>query len=245
MKKPLEEFHLFHGNRAIVLSSGGIDSTTCVAYTVDYFGKQNVCTVSFLYGQKHSKELDCAKAIADYYGVNHYVLNISEILKYSDCPLMQNSTKDVELGSYSDQVTRNKDGMVSTYVPFRNGLMLSAAASLAFSLNPEEKTDIVIGAHADDAAGNAYADCSFDFISSMDEAINTGTYGKIGIVAPFVNSNKSQVVKCGLNLKVPYNLTWSCYLGGNKACGKCGTCIDRINAFKLNGIVDPIEYEVN
>ena len=245
MKKPLEEFHLFHGNRAIVLSSGGIDSTTCVAYTVDYFGKQNVCTVSFLYGQKHSKELDCAKAIADYYGVNHYVLNISEILKYSDCPLMQNSTKDVELGSYSDQVTRNKDGMVSTYVPFRNGLMLSAAASLAFSLNPEEKTDIVIGAHADDAAGNAYADCSFDFISSIDEAINIGTYGKIGIVAPFVNSNKSQVVKCGLNLKVPYNLTWSCYLGGNKACGKCGTCIDRINAFKLNGIVDPIEYEVN
>ena len=126
MKKPLEEFRLFHGNRAIVLSSGGIDSTTCVAYAVDYFGKQNVCTVSFLYGQKHSKELDCAKAIADYYGVNHYVLNISEILKYSDCPLMQNSTKDVELGSYSDQVTRNKDGMVSTYVPFRNGLMLSA-----------------------------------------------------------------------------------------------------------------------
>ena len=245
MKKPLEEFYLFHGNRAIVLSSGGIDSTTCVAYTVDYFGKQNVCTVSFLYGQKHSKELDCAKAIADYYGVNHYVLNISEILKYSDCPLMQNSTKDVELGSYSDQVTRNKDGMVSTYVPFRNGLMLSAAASLAFSLNPEEKTDIVIGAHADDAAGNAYADCSFDFISSIDEAINIGTYGKIGIVAPFVNSNKSQVVACGLKLKVPYNLTWSCYLGGNKACGKCGTCIDRINAFKLNGVVDPIEYEVN
>ena len=245
MKKPLEEFHLFHGNRAIVLSSGGIDSTTCVAYAVDYFGKQNVCTVSFLYGQKHSKELDCAKAIADYYGVNHYVLNISEILKYSDCPLMQNSTKDVELGSYSDQVTRNKDGMVSTYVPFRNGLMLSAAASLAFSLNPEEKTDIVIGAHADDAAGNAYADCSFDFISSIDEAINIGTYGKIGIVAPFVNSNKSQVVACGLKLNVLYNLTWSCYLGGNKSCVKCGTCIDRINAFKLNGIVDPIEYEVN
>lgn len=245
MKKPLEEFRLFHGDRAIVLSSGGIDSTTCVAYTVDYFGKQNVCTVSFLYGQKHSKELDCAKAIADYYGVNHYVLNISEILEHSDCTLMQNSTKDVELGSYSDQVTRNKDGMVSTYVPFRNGLMLSAAASLAFSLNPDGKTDIVIGAHADDAAGNAYADCSFDFISSMDEAINTGTYGKIGIVAPFVNSNKSQVVACGLKLKVPYKLTWSCYLGGNKACGKCGTCIDRINAFKLNGIVDPIEYEVN
>lgn len=245
MKKPLQEFHLFHGDHAIVLSSGGIDSTTCVAYAVDYFGRKNISTVSFLYGQKHSKELGCAKNVADYYGVNHYVLNISEILKHSDCSLMQNSTQEVELSSYSEQVTRNKDGMVSTYVPFRNGLMLSAAASLAFSLNPEDKTDIVIGAHADDAAGNAYADCSFDFISSMDEAINTGTYGKISIVAPFVNSNKSQVLACGLKLKVPYNLTWSCYLGGDKACGKCGTCIDRINAFKLNGVMDPIEYEEN
>lgn len=245
MKKPLQEFHLFHGDHAIVLSSGGIDSTTCVAYAVDYFGRKDISTVSFLYGQKHSKELECAKNVADYYGVNHYVLNISEILKHSDCSLMQNSTQEVELSSYSEQVTRNKDGMVSTYVPFRNGLMLSAAASLAFSLNPEDKTDIVIGAHADDAAGNAYADCSFDFISSMDEAINTGTYGKISIVAPFVNSNKSQVLACGLKLKVPYNLTWSCYLGGDKACGKCGTCIDRINAFKLNVVMDPIEYEEN
>lgn len=245
MDKPLEEFRLFHGDRAIVLSSGGIDSTTCLAYTLEYFNNSQVSTVSFLYGQKHSKELKCAKEIADYYGVQHYVLNISEILKYSDCSLMQNSTKEVELASYAEQVTRDKSGMVSTYVPFRNGLMLSAVASLAFSLNPDVKTDIVIGAHADDAAGNAYADCSLDFIRSMDKAISTGTYGKINIVAPFVNDNKSQVVACGLKLKVPYNKTWSCYLGADKACGKCGTCIDRLEAFKINGATDPIEYEVN
>ena len=243
MKKPLEEFHLFHGNRAIVLSSGGIDSTTCVAYTVDYFGKQNVCTVSFLYGQKHSKELDCAKAIADYYGVNHYVLNISEILKYSDCPLMQNSTKDVELGSYSDQVTRNKDGMVSTYVPFRNGLFLSIAAAYADALFPGEEVEIYYGAHADDAAGQAYADCSPEFAEAMNTAISIGTYGKITVCRPLINMNKSQVVAEGLRLKVPYELTWSCYEGGEEACGTCGTCIDRLNAFRANGVKDPIKYK--
>ena len=233
--------------KALVLNSGGVDSTTCVGIAVAKYGKDNVITASLYYGQKHDKELECAKKIAEYYEVRHIEEDIANVMKYAGevCSLVKGSKDEIIDKSYADQIAENGEGRVGTYVPFRNGLMLSATASLAFSLNPEVKTDIVIGAHADDAAGNAYADCSFDFISSIDEAINIGTYGKIGIVAPFVNSNKSQVVACGLKLKVPYNLTWSCYLGGNKACGKCGTCIDRINAFKLNGVVDPIEYEVN
>lgn len=99
------------------------------------------------------------------------------------------------------------------------------------------------GAHADDAAGEAYADCSPEFADAMDKAINIGTYGKIHINRPLIHMNKATVVKTGLELNVPYELTWSCYHGGEKACGKCGTCIDRKHAFEANGVEDPIEYE--
>lgn len=129
--------------------------------------------------------------------------------------------------------------MVSTYVPFRNGLMLSAVASMALSLYPDDDVDIYLGAHADDAAGNAYADCSEEFTSAMTEAISLGTYGKVHVKTPLVKMNKAEVVKTGLSLKVPYELTWSCYNGGDKPCGTCGTCIDRAKAFAANGIQDP------
>ena len=132
--------------------------------------------------------------------------------------------------------------MAALYVPFRNGLMLSAGAALAQSLFPEEKCEIWIGAHADDAAGNAYADCSVGFNNAMDQAINIGTYGLVSLRAPLNRWNKAQVVAKGLELKVPYELTWSCYDGGEKACGECGTCIDRKAAFEANGVKDPIEY---
>ena len=101
--------------------------------------------------------------------------------------------------------------------------MLSAGAALAQSLFPEEKCEIWIGAHADDAAGNAYADCSVGFNNAMDQAINIGTYGLVSLRAPLNRWNKAQVVAKGLELKVPYKLTWSCYDGGEKACGECGT----------------------
>lgn len=229
--------------KALVLSSGGCDSTTCVGIAVKDVGYENVSTVSVFYGQKHNKELECADKVADFYNVKHYVLDLSNVLQYSNCSLMKNSTEEIPMMSYAEQIEKNGEGKVSTYVPFRNGLMLSAVAALAQSIYPDDDVDIYLGAHADDAAGRAYADCSEEFTSAMNTAIVIGTYGKVRIVAPLVNLNKAGVVKLGLSIDVPYNLTYSCYNGREKACGRCGTCIDRLNAFKANGVQDPIEYE--
>ena len=225
--------------KAIVLSSGGVDSTTCIGLAVDKFGKDNVSTVSFFYGQKHDKELVCAQKIANHYGVGHYVIDLSAIMKYSNCSLLQHSTDAIKHKSYADQIAEDGEGMVSTYVPFRNGLMLSSVAALAVSLYPKEDVAIYIGAHADDAAGNAYADCSKAFTDAMESAISIGTYGKVHVVAPLAEKNKADVVKTGLKINVPYELTWSCYEGGDKPCGECGTCIDRAKAFEANGVSDP------
>lgn len=229
--------------KAVVLSSGGVDSTTCVAMAVNELGRANVVTLSFKYGQRHEKELESAQKIADFYGLAHYVYDLTSIFAYSDCSLLSSSKEKPEHMSYADQIARDGEGKVSTYVPFRNGLMLSAAAALAQSLYPEEECGIWIGAHADDAAGNAYADCSVAFNESMGRAISIGTYELVKLHAPLNRLNKAQVVAEGLKLGVPYELTWSCYEGGEKACGKCATCIDRLSAFRENGCEDPIEYE--
>lgn len=227
--------------KAIVLSSGGLDSTTCISLAIQRYGIRNVSTVSFFYGQKHGKELECAKKIANYYGLKHYELDISNLLKYSNCPLLQKSTEKIEHKSYSQQIKENGEGMVKTYVPFRNGLLLSVVATLAMSLyeNTKDHVYIYIGNHADDCAGNAYADCSVEFIDSINKAINIGTYGKVSIMSPFKNKTKADIVATGIRLKTPYQLTWSCYEGREKPCGTCGTCIDRAEAFKKNSIKDP------
>lgn len=225
--------------KSLVLSSGGVDSTTCVGIAVKDVGSENVSTVSVFYGQKHNKELECAEKVAEFYNVKHYVLDLSNVLQYSNCSLMKNSTEEIPMMSYADQIKKNGEGKVSTYVPFRNGLMLSAVAALAQSIYPNDDVDIYLGAHADDAAGRAYADCSEEFTSAMNTAIVIGTYGKVRVVAPLVNLNKAGVVKLGLSIDVPYKYTWSCYSGGDKPCGHCGTCIDRAKAFEANGISDP------
>jgi 7-cyano-7-deazaguanine synthase len=232
--------------KALVLNSGGVDSTTCVGLAVQKYGKENVITASLYYGQKHAKELECAKKIAEYYGVRHIEEDISNVMKYAKnvCTLVKGGDA-IEHKSYAEQIAENGEGRVATYVPFRNGLLLSIATAYADSLFPGEDVEIYYGAHADDAAGEAYADCSPEFAKAMDEAISIGTYGKIHINRPLINMNKAGVVKTGLEIGVPYELTWSCYEGGEKACGTCGTCIDRINAFKLNGVEDPIEYVDN
>ncbi len=229
--------------KVVVLSSGGLDSTTCVGIAVDKVGYENVSTVSIFYGQRHEKELQAAQKVANHYNVPHYEVDLSSVMQFSNCNLLAKNVDTIPNKSYAQQIEENGDGRVSTYVPFRNGLLLSAAASIADSLYPGEEVVIYYGAHADDAAGEAYADCSPEFADAMNKAINIGTYRKITVEGPLVNMNKAEVVKTGLKLHVPYQLTWSCYHGGNKACGRCGTCIDRLAAFKANGASDPIEYE--
>ena len=170
--------------KALVLFSGGIDSTTALGLAIKKYGKDQVIALSVSYGQKHDKEIRAAIA----------------------------------------------------YVPFRNGLFLSSAASIALS---KECGVIYYGAHADDSAGFAYPDCSPVFNQAMNEAIWEGSGHQLKIEAPFVNVSKAEVVRIGLELGVPYELTWSCYEGGEKPCGKCGTCIDRAAAFQANHVEDP------
>ena len=231
--------------KALVLNSGGCDSSTLVSLAVAKYGAENVITASLYYGQKHDKELKCAQAVADYYSVKHIEEDISSVMKYAGdvCSLIKGSKDDLVDKSYAEQIAENGEGRVNSYVPFRNGLFLSIAAAYADSLFPGEQVEIYYGAHADDAAGNAYADCSEEFAEAMDKAINIGTYGNIHVVRPLINLNKAGVVKLGLELGTPYQLTTSCYRGGEKACGHCATCIDRLAAFEANGVEDPIEYE--
>lgn len=222
--------------KALVLLSGGVDSATCLALAVEKYGADNVLALSVYYGQTHGKELQAAQKIAGYYKVGLKRLDLSVIFQGSDCSLLSGSARDIPRQSYAEQL-KNTDGKpVSTYVPFRNGLFLSAAASVALS----NGCDIIYyGAHSDDAAGNAYPDCSEKFNAAMGEAIYTGSGGQLKILAPFVKQNKAQVVKKGLELGVPYKYTWSCYEGKEKPCGVCGTCRDRAAAFAANGAEDP------
>lgn len=222
--------------KAMVLFSGGIDSTTCLAAAIDKYGRENVIALSISYGQKHSKEMESAKKISGHYGVEHISLDLSLIFKYSDCSLLNGSDKEIPHESYEKQLEKTNGAPVSTYVPFRNGLFLASAASMALS---KDCSVIYYGAHADDAAGNAYPDCSEVFNNAMNTAIFEGSGGQLKVEAPFVGMPKSEVVRIGLQLHAPYELTWSCYEGGDKPCGVCGTCIDRQRAFEINGIKDP------
>ena len=223
--------------KALVLSSGGIDSTTAVAMAVDKYGKDEVCSLSLSYGQKHDKEIDAAKAVAAFYNIEQIFMDLESAFKYSDCSLLKRSNKQIPKKSYAEQILQTKEqSPVSTYVPFRNGLFLSTAAAIALSKGCSK---IYYGIHKDDAAGAAYPDCSAAFNNAMSTAIYEGSGSKLELVAPFVDMNKAQVVKIGLDLKAPYELTWSCYEGGEKPCGCCGTCIDRAKAFELNGAIDP------
>ena len=223
--------------KALVLSSGGVDSTTALALAVIRYGKDNVIALSVSYGQKHDKEIQAAKAVSAFYGVEQLFLDLSKIFQYSNCSLLQQSTEEIPEESYAMQIEKTEgEKPVSTYVPFRNGLFLSSAASIALS---KDCSVILYGAHADDSAGFAYPDCSPMFNDAMNQAIFEGSGHQLKVEAPFVNMTKAEVVKMGLELNAPYELTWSCYEGKDVSCGKCGTCIDRAAAFAANGVSDP------
>lgn len=223
--------------KAMVLFSGGVDSTTCLALAVKKHGAENVTALSIGYGQKHSREIQAAQKLADYYNVEWKQLDLSRIFADSDCSLLTGSDKEIPKETYAEQLSETDGKPVSTYVPFRNGLFLASAASMALSLGCGL---IYYGPHADDAAGSAYPDCSEEFNSAINSAIYIGSGKQLRIEAPFVSKTKKDIVKLGLELGVPYELTWSCYEGGDKPCGVCGTCRDRQEAFLANGIDDPL-----
>ena len=223
--------------KALVLCSGGVDSTTLLAQAVAKYGAENVYALSISYGQKHGCEIEAARAVAAHYGVQQRFLDLGAIFADSACSLLAHSDTAVPAGTYAEQQAEGGEGApVSTYVPFRNGLFLSSAASMALSLGCEV---VLYGAHHDDVAGNAYPDCSMEFVGAMNRAIVEGTGGELTLEAPFVALAKADIVREGLALGVPYELTWSCYEGGEVPCGVCATCLDRAAAFAANGVDDP------
>ncbi|MDY4920304.1 MAG: 7-cyano-7-deazaguanine synthase QueC [Phascolarctobacterium sp.] len=222
--------------KALVLLSGGVDSSTCLALAKEKYG-DNVLALSLRYGQKHSREIESARAIANYYHVQLLEMDLAPIFAHSNCSLLTGSKEEIPHQSYAEQLKTSAGQPVTTYVPFRNGLFLATAASLAL----EYECDVIYyGPHADDAAGNAYPDCSQEFNDAINRAIYLGSGQKVQLVAPFVDKNKKDIVAEGLRLGVPYHLTWSCYEGAAEPCHTCGTCRDREAAFVANGVVDPL-----
>ena len=225
---------------ALVLFSGGLDSTVCLAMAVKEYGADQVIALSIAYGQKHRKEMEASEKIASFYGVTRRTLDLGEIFKGSSCSLLEESEDEIPHEDYVDQLSEADGDPLTTYVPYRNGLFLSSAAAIALSCGCEV---IYYGAHADDSAGNAYPDTSSAFNDAISQAIYIGSGNALTVIAPFINASKADVVAAGAKLGVPFELTWSCYEGHEKACGTCGTCRDRIRAFRENGLIDPLSYE--
>lgn len=223
-------------NKVLVLASGGLDSTCLLHTAVREYGASNVFALNMYYGQKHHKEMECFRWQLERLGIDNYkILDLSSIFAgYKGCTLLEGGG-DIPHESYAEQLAK-KPGTVSTYVPFRNGLFLSVAASIAIQ---EECSVIWYGAHADDAAGNAYPDCTQDFINDMTRAIYGGSGYEVQMEGPWKCLNKAGVVAAGLRAGMTqedFEHTWSCYEGGDEPCGKCGTCIDRKAALEANGL---------
>jgi 7-cyano-7-deazaguanine synthase len=225
--------------KAVVLLSGGLDSTTCAAMLVKQLGSANVIALSLGYGQKHLVELEQAKLIAKNLNIVHIIKELPPVFSGAGSTLIDADCPNPET-TYEELA--KSTGVSPTYVPFRNGNLLSAAAALALTIGADT---ICYGAHSEDAREWAYPDCSAEFIGAMACAIYIGTYHKVRLYTPLVNDTKFDVVVRGFDAGAPFELTHSCYNGARPACGVCPTCIGRIAAFKQAGVKDPIAYAIN
>lgn len=250
--------------KAFVLLSGGVDSTTClykalfdyrpegmpeeaVHEILDGNSPTKISWVEALgidYGQRHKKETDFARFTCEQLGIPYTVINIGNILSGV---MLTDPNINIPKVTY-DEI----QGVSPTYVPFRNGTMLSVITAYAQKwINDqterflEASAGIYFGAHAEDAHNWAYPDCTPEFIGAMANAIFIGSYMKIRLHTPIMWSSKTDVVLMGNELGVPYANTWSCYAGGEKHCGECPTCYARHKAFKEAGILDPTTYVVD
>lgn len=228
-------------SKILVLCSGGLDSTVLLHKAASEESHDNVVALNMFYGQKHAKEAECALWQTEWLGVPLINADLSDVFKFNkDCSaLLSGSRMDIVHKSYAEQLNDlGGSGTVTAYVPYRNGLFLSYATAVALQLGCDK---IYYGAHADDAAGRAYPDCTEEFIVAQAQAIQEGTANKVVMEAPWWNKNKSGIVAFGLALGMSHEElahTWSCYEGKETPCGTCGTCIDRKAAFEANGITD-------
>lgn len=216
---------------ALVVFSGGMDSTVLFAHALQLYGVDAVTTLTFHYGSKHNEqEIRAAKKITDYYRVKFELIEMPFIGELFRSDLLK-SGGDIPKGHYADPT------MKKTVVPFRNGIFLSIAAGYAESLGIRR---ILIGNHKGDHS--IYPDCRSEFIQSMGRAIHVGTYLEVELLSPFCELTKTDICKTGAALKAPFNLTYSCYKGNEVHCGVCGTCYERREAFRRALVIDPTLY---
>lgn len=213
---------------SLIALSGGVDSTTLLYE----YREEVACAVGFDYGSKHNaQELAAAKAICRELEIPYLIIPLAFIGEYFRSDLLL-SGGEMQLGDYSEE------NMSSTVVPFRNGIMLSILAGLAESRDLQQ---VLIANHFGDHA--IYPDCRESFVKPMGEAITAGTSNGVKLVAPYTKLTKAEIVARGTRLGVPYGKTYSCYQGGERHCGRCGTCRERHEAFVANGLEDPTLYE--
>lgn len=223
---------------AVVLLSGGLDSSTVLAIALER--GYEVVALTFDYGQKHRRELDSARRIARHYGVKQHIVVPLDFGRYLRSSLTQDSIPVLSGRSKAEIGT----GIPDTYVPARNIIFLSIAASIAESRGAAA---VFIASNSIDFSG--YPDCTPEFMAAFQKMLDVGTKAgveghSVRIEAPLLRSSKAQIVKEATRLGVPLELTWSCYRGGTKACGKCDSCRLRLEGFEAAGVKDPLEYEV-
>jgi len=215
--------------KSIIILSGGLDSTTLL-YTLLSEGKE-VYALSFYYGQRHDKELEYAKKTCKKLGVNHKVIDLFSIHSLIDNSSLTGNI-EVPEGEYKDE------SMKSTVVPNRNMIFASIAIGYAINIGADE---LALGVHSGDH--DIYPDCRPEFIEALRNIAKIANYEQVDIYTPFLNISKTDIVKIGIELNIDYSLTWTCYKGNERACGKCGSCVERLEAFANNNLKDPIEYE--
>jgi len=215
--------------KAVVIYSGGMDSFTVLNKVV--FEGLEVYALTFDYGQKHVKEVDFARNVCSAMGIPHKIIDITAINELiSGSSLTSNI--EVPEGHYADE------NMKSTVVPNRNMILLSLAVGYATSIKASK---VFFGAHGGDH--HVYPDCRPDFVKKMNEVCAVANYDFVEVVTPYLTSNKTEILRDGLKMKLDYALTWTCYNGREKACGRCGSCVERLEAFEENQAEDPLAYE--
>ncbi|MFP8966043.1 7-cyano-7-deazaguanine synthase QueC [Pokkaliibacter sp. CJK22405] len=216
-------------DKVVVIYSGGMDSFTVLhrALREGY----EVYPLSFNYGQRHSRELDAAQSVCD---ANGLTLKLVDIRAINTLLAGSSLTDDIDIpeGHYA------ADNMKSTVVPNRNMILLSLAIGYAVSIGARQ---VMYGAHSGDHT--IYPDCRPEFVEKMNDVSQIANFEPVDIVSPYLQGNKIDILADGLRMGLDYSQTWTCYNGREKACGKCGSCQERLEAFELNGVKDPLEYE--
>ena len=215
--------------KIVLIFSGGMDSTVLLYDLLAQ--KKHVIAVSFNYGQKHLKELHAASVIAGERGVEHQVLDISSLTCHLSNSSLTNPEIEVPDGHYASE------NMAITIVPNRNMIFLSIAGGFAINRGIHQ---LAYGAHSGDHF--IYADCRREFVNAITETFNLCDSTPVKLIAPYLEYTKADICRVGVKLVIPFENTWSFYKGQELHCGKCGTCIERREAFMLAGVVDPTVY---